>query len=194
VLVRTLRAGCDRFGFRLVEYSVVTNHFHLIVEVPDQRALTREAKGLFVRLAKQLNKLWGRKGCVFPERYYARALETPRQVRRALVYVLHNARRHRCWGAGIDPFSSGAWFDGYRAGPDRLPAVVASPIPAGRGPTLVVIFGIVAVELLRAWPRPTRRARTWLLAAGWLRHGRIDPNEAPLSWFASRPELAMETV
>ncbi|TAJ14476.1 MAG: hypothetical protein EPO68_12715, partial [Planctomycetota bacterium] len=50
-----MRAGADRFGFRLIEYSVQSNHVHLLVEVPDRHALTRGAKGLFVRLAKQLN-------------------------------------------------------------------------------------------------------------------------------------------
>jgi hypothetical protein len=42
-------------------------------------------------------------------------------VRNALVYVLANSRKHaqRTLRAGVDPCSSGAWFDGWRG---RSPA------------------------------------------------------------------------
>ncbi|TAJ21252.1 MAG: hypothetical protein EPO68_05065 [Planctomycetota bacterium] len=199
LLVDTLRAGCDRFGFRLIEYSVQTNHFHLVVEVPDRTALTRGAKGLFVRLAKQLNKRWGRKGNVFPDRFHARALETPRAVRNALVYVLHNARKHRCWGSGVDPFSSGPWFEGYRdraaqrasAGSCRSAGSAGAAGPAPPRSWIVstvfpdgsewVISGLADDTRMQGWPRPVRRARSWLLAVGWRRFGAIGLDEAPAS-------------
>ena len=38
---RAMYAGAVRFGFRLVHYSVMGNHVHLIVEAPDRRALGR---------------------------------------------------------------------------------------------------------------------------------------------------------
>ncbi|MHC5066785.1 MAG: transposase, partial [Planctomycetota bacterium] len=77
--------GCDRFGFRLVEYSVMSNHFHLLVEAKDRAALARGMQGLLVRVAKALNKLWQRRGKVFGDRYHDQILKTPRQVRNALV-------------------------------------------------------------------------------------------------------------
>jgi hypothetical protein len=41
-------------------------------------------------------------------------LRTPREVRAALAYLMHNARRHgyRVAPEGPDPYSSGRWFDG----------------------------------------------------------------------------------
>ena len=33
--------GCDRFGFRLVHYSVLGNHLHLLVEAKERQALCR---------------------------------------------------------------------------------------------------------------------------------------------------------
>jgi hypothetical protein len=36
----------------------------------------------------------GRSGKVFHERYHARHLRSPRQVRNVLVYVLNNWRKH----------------------------------------------------------------------------------------------------
>jgi hypothetical protein len=70
------------------------------------------------------------------------------EVRRALVYVLANGRRHlpevghRLSAGWLDPYSSAAWFDGWRAG-----------------------LG------LRLGPRPVVRPETWLLATGYQRAG-----------------------
>ncbi len=112
-LRRVLSAGSERFGFRLVEFSVQTNHLHLIAEAEDARALTRGMQGLLVRIAKALNREWGRRGKVLGDRYHARILRSPRDVRHALVYVLQNARKHGAHIVGIDPFSSGPWFEGW---------------------------------------------------------------------------------
>jgi REP element-mobilizing transposase RayT len=203
LLIATLKAGCERFGFRLVEYSVQRDHFHWLVEVDGRVALMRGAKGLLVRVAKALNKCWGRKGQVIEERYHARALESPREVRNGLVYVLHNARKHGQWGRGVDPFSSGPWFDGFsrpidprsgaRGGPQSahtraVPAHAAAHAaaaglrgPGDRGGANGRARGgsWVAAGCLAQRPRPVCRARTWLLAIGWRRHGAIDPDASP---------------
>ena len=84
VLRRAFARGCDRFGFRLNHYSVQGNHLHLIVEAKDRRALSRGMNGLTIRIAKGLNRLWGRKGRVFADRYFDRILRTPLEVKRAL--------------------------------------------------------------------------------------------------------------
>jgi len=137
VVERAIAKGRERFGFRAVEFSVLGNHIHLIAEAGDNVALGRGMKGLEVRLARGLNKVMRRKGAAVAERYHARLLKTPRQVRNALLYVLGNACRH-FGGTGIDHLSSAPSFFGLRA------PLTAAP-------------------------------RTWLLRAGWARHGRIDP-------------------
>ncbi|MEW6073566.1 MAG: peptide MFS transporter [Planctomycetota bacterium] len=105
--------GKERFGFRLIHYSVLANHLHLIGEAQNRRALSRGMQGLAVRIAKGLNRHWGRRGKVFADRYHDHILRTPREVRSALAYVLRNAARHGVGGAGADPYSSGRWFDGW---------------------------------------------------------------------------------
>jgi REP element-mobilizing transposase RayT len=146
VLEGAFRSGCERFGFRLVQYVVLGNHLHFVVEAKDRWALFRGLVGLFVRIARRLNKWWGRKGQVFPDRFHERILRTPREVWSALGYVLRNGRRHgyRLPDGEPDPFSSGRWFDGWRGYEARFPE-----------------------------PSAVARARTWLLRAGWRRHGRI---------------------
>jgi hypothetical protein len=106
-------------------------------------------QGLLVRIARALNRLWARKGSVFSDRYHARQLRTPHEVRRALVYVLNNARRHGLPIPGIDLFSSGRWFDGWSR----------KSVFASRGPAAT--------------------AQSWLLRVGWRLHGLIRLDEVP---------------
>jgi putative transposase len=112
VIAAALRIGGDRFDVRVVQFSVQGNHIHLLVEAPDRRALARAIQGFSIRVAKGLNRMMGRKGRVFDDRYHARVLRTPTEVRHAMRYVLENARKHAAergetYSAGyVDPYSS----------------------------------------------------------------------------------------
>src|SRR5262245_15370896 len=55
--------------FRVVEFNVLGNHMHLVVEATGREALRRRLQGLAVRLARAINKALGRKGKLFAERY-----------------------------------------------------------------------------------------------------------------------------
>jgi len=154
VLVAAMGSGCDRFGMRLVHWAVLGNHLHLIVEAADRHALSRGMQGLAVRMARALLRWWGQSGRLFADRFHGHALRSPTEVRRALFYVLQNARRHGIVTAGADPYSSGPWFDGWLGG---------------------VRTDRAAVERL-AW---LRAARVWLLARGWRRLGLLDVSACP---------------
>jgi putative transposase len=109
-----LVAARERFGFRLVHFSVQSNHLHLVAEAEDRNALARGMQGLGVRVAKALNRVLGRRGKVFADRYHAHVLRSPREVANAVAYVLGNALVHaarrgeRINPEAIDPMSS-AW-------------------------------------------------------------------------------------
>jgi putative transposase len=106
---RAFRYGRDRFGARLAEFSVQSNHIHLIVEANDRRALARGIQGLAIRVAKGVNKAIGRQGKVFADRYHARILRTLAEVKNAVHYVRRNWHKHRGASAHpwlVDPFSS----------------------------------------------------------------------------------------
>ena len=157
----SLRAACERGEFRVLHYSVQANHLHLLVEAAGKEALGRGMKAISARVARAVQRAFGRAGAVLHGRYHLRVLRTPREVRNALAYVLLNARKHWKQRRGeappvrLDEASSGRWFEGWRREP-----------PGGA----------------REGPRDARevaRARTWLLIAGWRRHGLIDPAEVP---------------
>ena len=56
VLERAFAAGRERFGFRLVHFSVMSNHLHFVVEAENQTSLSRGMQGLLVRIARGLNR------------------------------------------------------------------------------------------------------------------------------------------
>ncbi len=172
-LVRTLEqtfaAGCERSEFRLVHYSLQGNHAHFVVEARDQHALGRGMMAIGSRLGLAVNRVMGRRrGRVVADRYHARLLRTPREVRNALRYVLLNSRRHALVTARkalrsieglVDPASSARWFDGWKLANGRAPGAPMRAAPHE--------------------PPPVARARTWLLTVGWRRHGLLDPADVP---------------
>ena len=156
-LIRVAFVAGSGDGFRVIEYSVLGNHVHLLAEARDERALSRGVTGLAVRIARGLNKLWRRMGRVFADRFHARGLTSPRAVRTALVYVLQNARKHGAWRARrVDDYSSARWFEGWKS--ERR---------------------VDGENVADSSPRLLARARTWLLSVGWRCHGLIDLEEVP---------------
>ena len=92
-------------GLRLVEFSVLSNHLHLIVEADSSRDLSRGIQGLCVRLARTLNDGLKRSGRVFADHFHSRLLKSPTEMVNAIRYVLENATRH--YGkVVVDAFSS----------------------------------------------------------------------------------------
>jgi len=157
-LERSFRETRDRRrGFRLVHYSFQHDHAHLIVEAANSLELASGMKSPGSRLSRAVNRVFRCRGAVLADRFHVHVLRTPTEVRRAIAYVLLNARRHAAKlgrhlsrAPSVDPASSGRWFEGW-----RVPQRAGADAPAVAPP------------------------RTWLLRIGWRRAGRIDPGETP---------------
>ncbi len=164
--------GKERFGFRLVHYSVQGNHVHVVAEAPHRKALSRGVQGLSVRIARRLNRVMGRRGKVFADRFHSRVLKTPLEVKRVLSYVLGNARRHAARqgraAERIDPYSSAVWFAGWRGARGVPLAYVAFAFPQasplGRGDPRAGPGAVCEVAA----------PRSYVLCRGWRRHGLVD--------------------
>lgn len=101
--------AADRFGVRIVHFSVQGNHMHVIVEADDRPSLYRAMKGLSVRIARRMNKMMRRKGRVLGDRYHTHVLRTKREARNAVAYMRENHRKHGMAvprALKVDPFSS----------------------------------------------------------------------------------------
>jgi len=94
---KAIRAGKVRNGFRITHFSIQSNHLHFIVEAEGKKELADGIRGLAIRLAHAINKALDRKGKVFPDRYDARAMTCPRDVRNTIRYVLANNKVCREW-------------------------------------------------------------------------------------------------
>jgi hypothetical protein len=135
--------------FRLCQFSIQRDHLHLACEADSNRGLSRGMQGLEISFAKRVNRVLGRKGKVFADRFHAVPVRSPRQLRNTLCYVLNNGHRHDeprdpRWN-GIDPLSSAWHFDGWRH--DRWRRGLSPPA------------GEPAVA----------PAASWLMKEGWMR-------------------------
>ncbi|MDB4936372.1 MAG: hypothetical protein JWP87_3344 [Labilithrix sp.] len=152
-------------GFQVVEFTIQDDHLHFIVEATGIRetgmmdapeALRSGVSGLVISFAKRLNKLLGRRGKVWGDRFHSRELGSPSEVRNALVYVFRNLARHGTAMFGdenVDQLSSAPRFTRFRR----------------------PVFSIYADA-----PWPEAKPCTWLLGVGWwkkTRGGPLDPNE-----------------
>ena len=157
-----------RADFRIVDVSIQGTHIHLLVEAENERALANGMRAFEISAARRINaaitRRTGRRrtGAVFPDRYHAHVLRTPRETRNALAYVLNNWRKHRedrehrDDPLAIDSYSTAPSFDGWgEVDPTRL-----------RWPP-------------EYEPLPRAAPQTWLLRAGWKRHGLLSTLEVP---------------
>ena len=114
LILHALGGGRERDGFRLVHFTVQSNHVHLIVEARDAVALARGIQGIAIRIARAVNRALERTGKVFADRYHAHQLRSPTETANAIAYVLGNAHIHAARRgrpirpAAIDPLSSAA--------------------------------------------------------------------------------------
>ncbi len=155
---------------RIVHASVQQSHIHLLVEAASKQALARGMKAFQISAAKQINAVISRalpvrrRGAVFPDRYHAEIIRSPKQARHALAYVLNNWRKHRedqrpfARGWTLDPYSTAVMFGGWK---ERGPILRLDTLPPG----YMALFGWLP--------------RTWLLTVGWRRHGLVSVDEVP---------------
>ena len=129
---------------RIVEFSIMSNHVHMLVEARNSADLSKGMASLNTGLGMRLNRLWDRvgEGSVFLERFHLEVIKSPTQMRRVLTYVLRNDVRHGLGLGRLDPCSSAMSFGGFverQGGPKRA---------------------CVSAE-----------AQTWLLRMGWMEAG-----------------------
>lgn len=87
-----LKENAQRFRLRLAGYCLMPNHVHLVVVPETERALTLALGRTHWRYAQHLNRVHGRSGHLWQNRFYSCPLD-PRQGWQALRYVERNPVR-----------------------------------------------------------------------------------------------------
>ncbi len=154
---------------RIVEYSIQSNHLHLLVEAANSADLSRGMASLNTGLGMRLNRIWNRvgSGSVFKERFHMTIIDSPTRMRNALRYVLRNDVHHRLGLKTLDPCSSAPSFSGWQQHQ-------GSPAQAKAAATCV-----------------TAKPQTWLLKIGWQKvrgkHHLLSARQAPRTEGHHRP-------
>lgn len=142
VLRVLLRAARER-GLRTVALAVLPTHVHWVVMTPSAAVLRDATRYVLGRLAKHLNRLFGRRGPVFEDRYWSTCCRTARAAWNVLGYVLRNP-----WAAGC-----------HTPAPGRRPGVPGIDAYTGVDEEL-----LATNRFLRAVVGPTDSARRAVLA------------------------------
>src|SRR5260221_9509769 len=106
LIEQCLADALGRFGLRVIQFSVMGNHLHMIVEADSSEALSRGMQGLNIRIAKALNRMMQRKGAVFADHFHSRVVRTPSELVNAIAYVLGNYAHHFGGAVAADRYSS----------------------------------------------------------------------------------------
>src|ERR1700753_2109821 len=74
LLRSVIEASEDRYGARVVKFSVEPEELHLVVQTDGPTELSRAMQGLSIRIARGMNRVLGREGTVFSDRYELKVL------------------------------------------------------------------------------------------------------------------------
>ena len=134
-------------GLRIVHYSLMHNHLHLIIEAASNEELSKGMQSFALSLSKLVsNRVNARIKKLWRDRYWMRLLPSPREIKIALQYVLKNPQKK---------FSSPTVMDLYSSVLTMSVDVIEKLFPALRfnpPPDLIARFNPLKGEILH---RPT---------------------------------------
>ncbi len=76
-----------RFGLRILNYMVTSNHIHLLVIESGQNVIPKSMQLIAGRTAQAFNHRKGRKGAFWEDRYHATAIERGEHLMKCLFYI-----------------------------------------------------------------------------------------------------------
>ncbi len=170
--VRWLFEARKRYGLRVLNYIVTSNHIHLLVQDQGRGEIAASMRLVAGRTAREYNRRKRRKGAFWEDRYHATTVDTDEHLARCLVYIDLNMVR-----AGVVRHPGDWAASGYRE--------VESPPKRYGIIDLKALMGLLAIRELEE----LQRARVqWVEDA--LRAGRAERDPA---WSESvavgRPEF-----
>ena len=108
-LLQWLYEAKKRYGLIILNYSVTSNHIHLLVAGGDKREVIPDSIKLVAgRTGQEFNQRKSRKGAFWEDRYHATAIESGEHLLKCLVYIDLNMVR-----AGVVTHPSEWAFCGY---------------------------------------------------------------------------------
>jgi len=85
--VQWLYAARKRYGLVILNYTVTSNHVHLLVIDTDQNAIPQSMQLIAGRTAQEYNQRKNRRGAFWEDRYHATAVQTDRHLLSCMIYI-----------------------------------------------------------------------------------------------------------
>jgi len=76
-----------RYGLCVLNYTVTSNHIHLLVQDTDKDVIPKSMQLIAGRSAQQYNQRKNRKGAYWEDRYHATAIESDKHLHRCITYI-----------------------------------------------------------------------------------------------------------
>lgn len=136
--VRWLFEAKKRFGLCVLNYTVTSNHVHLLIRDTAPGVISQSIQLVAGRTARDYNQRKARAGTYWEDRYHTTAVDADEYLRRCLVYVDLNMVR-----AGVVKHPADWLHSGYReiqAPPERYAIVDLAALSALTGCSTVAEF------------------------------------------------------
>ncbi len=104
-----------RFGLSILNYSVTSNHIHLLVYDTNKETIPKSIQLLAGRTARDYNIRKKRKGAFWEDRYHATAVQNGSHLLRCLIYIDMNMVR-----TGVVRHPSEWEFNGYNKSTSKI--------------------------------------------------------------------------
>ena len=88
-----LKKAKTKFEFRLHDFSIMGNHFHLVIQPSPGTSLSSIMQWVMSVFAQKWNRLHGIHGHVWGERFFSKVLDSLSEVARTIAYVALNPVR-----------------------------------------------------------------------------------------------------
>jgi len=85
--IRWLYEARKRYGLQVLNYTVTSNHVHLLVRDTGENDISASMQLISGRVAQQYNQRKSRHGAFWEDRYHATAVQSGSHLARCLVYV-----------------------------------------------------------------------------------------------------------
>jgi len=83
-----------RYGLSILDFTVTSNHIHLLVfDSGDRQSIARSMQLIAGRTAQEFNQRKNRNGAFWQDRYHATAVESGKHLRKCIVYIDMNMVR-----------------------------------------------------------------------------------------------------
>jgi REP element-mobilizing transposase RayT len=95
LLAKRIEAAAEKFNFTLLNYCIMGNHIHLLIEQGEDNDLSRIMQWILGCFAQEWNRIKGRSGHFWGGRFWSRVIEDEEDMIAVFNYIAENPVKAR---------------------------------------------------------------------------------------------------